>query len=386
MSEKRTYGNGSVFERKSDGRWVAAFTDPITGKRRRIYCESQNAARAQLRKMVSRADAGEVVFDARSSLRAYGDAWLEDRAGRRRSPATVGLYEGSLKRYVYPRLGSVRLGEITVVDVEDVLDEMAAKGLSESTIKITRNALAALLTDAIRARHLRAGNVARMAQMPEMKPSAKVVPPTTQQVLKLLEVTEGTELGRILTLLTMTGARIGEVLALQWSAVDLETGDLTIEATAAQDRKGRLVRSDRTKSRRSRVVTLGPRGIQVLKDQRREVAERRLEAVHWEDHDLVFPTPIGTMIDSRNLRTQQFREVAAKVGWPGSFHALRHYVASVSLADGSNAFLTSKVLGHSRIATTTDIYGHLLTEDVRGVFAAVERRLEGPGRGAGASS
>ena len=86
-------------------------------------------------------------------------------------------------------------------------------------------------------------------------------------------------------------------------------------------------------------------------------------------------------MDPRNLRTQQFRPIAEKIGWPGSFHALRHYVASVTLADsGGNEFLTSQVLGHTRQATTTDIYGHLLGEDARAVFGALERRIAPDGR------
>jgi integrase len=376
----RTYGHGSVYQRK-DGRWAAVFVDPITRKRRSAYAHSQAEARQKLRRMLTRADSGEIVLDARTTLRNYVTAWLEDRAGRRRAPSTVGQYEGALNRYVLPALGGVRLGELTVVDVEDVLDAMASKGLSESTVKITRNALAAVLTDAIRARHLRTGNVARMAQLPEMRRAKRAVPPTTEQVRALLEATEGTELGRVLVLLAVTGARIGEILAAKWSSVDLETGVLVIEATMSQDRDGRTVRSDRTKTRRSRAVALGPRGVEVLKDQKREVAERRLASAHWEDHDLIFPSSIGTNVDPRNLRTQQFRPIADKIGWPGSFHSMRHYVASVSLADsGGNAFLTSQVLGHTRQATTTDIYGHLLGEDARSVFAALERRIAPDGR------
>lgn len=74
----------------------------------------------------------------------------------------------------------------------------------------------------------------------------------------------------------------------------------------------------------------------------------------------------------------EFRDVAKSVGCPGSFHALRHYVPSGTLAEsGGNEFLTAQVLAHARQATTTDIYGDLLGEEARGVSAAIERRLAG---------
>jgi len=79
----------------------------------------------------------------------------------------------------------------------------------------------------------------------------------------------------------------------------------------------------------------------------------------------------------RNLRSQ-FRPVAQKVDWPGSFHSLRHFVASVALSEsGGNEFVTSRVLGHVRRATTTDIYGHLLAEEAANISTALERRISG---------
>lgn len=372
---KSSNNAGSVYQRK-DGRWAAAITDPITGRRRYIYAATEGEARRKLRGMTSRADSGAVVVDARTSLRTYVAAWLEDRAGRRRAPSTVGEYAWRLDRYVLPSIGGLRLGEITVVHVEDLLDDLAAQGLSESTVKAVRNALAAVLTDAIRARHLREGNVARQAQMPDAQPTKKVTPPTVAQVRALLKATAGTELGRLLVVLVNTGARIGEVLAASWDQVDLDEGVMRIDVSVTRDRQRRVVRGMKTKTGSGRTVALGDSGVAALRDQRTYVATRRLSASYWVDENLLFPTEIGTMPDPRNLR-KVLRPIAEDVSFPGSFHALRHFVASVALADGGNEFLVAKVLGHARRSTTTDVYGHLLGDEARGVSEAVNRRLNG---------
>ena len=81
----------------------------------------------------------------------------------------------------------------------------------------------------------------------------------------------------------------------------------------------------------------------------------------WQDHDLVFPTGIGTPQASHKVRSA-FREVAAPLGWPGSFHAFRHFVASVGLSTMTPTSV-AKQLGHRHATLTTDVYRHLLADD-----------------------
>ena len=49
---------------------------------------------------------------------------------------------------------------------------------------------------------------------------------------------------------------------------------------------------------------------------------------------------------------------------PFSIHKLRHYFATYALASGADLKLISEILGHTRIATTGDIYRHVLTGEV----------------------
>lgn len=73
------------------------------------------------------------------------------------------------------------------------------------------------------------------------------------------------------------------------------------------------------------------------------------------------------MSDSANVRAD-FRPHAAAVGWPGSFHAFRHFEATVSLSALPTA-VVSKQLGHKRTSLTTSVYGHLLPDDTAQVAA-----------------
>ena len=305
-----------------------------------------------------------------ATLTAYTESWLADQAGRRRRPSTVREYEYRLRKWVLSKLGATRVRNLTVTQVEDLLDDLMEQGLAEGTVKSIRNALAAVLQDAVRARHLTA-NVARTAQMPEFPESgdqtAKM--PTDAQVVALLEAARDSDLEDLLVLIVGTGVRIGEALAMQWSDVNLDLGLWCVRRTITRDRSGRAILGSRTKNGPSREVVLGPEVVAALRRQKAAVARLQIAAVHWESHDLVFPSAIGTPQDPHNVR-RVFKRIGATVGFDGSFHALRHWFASLAVTVVPDVTV-SKILGHARTSTTTDLYAHLRASDAAKAAVAV---------------
>jgi hypothetical protein len=189
--------------------------------------------------MLGRVDHGAAAVDATATVRGYAQLWLAGRAGRRRSESTVREYRRRLEAYVLPHIGGIRVPALTILDVEDVLDDLAATGLSASTVAGARIALAAMLTDAVRARQLSV-NVAAMARLPEMGRAERVSAPTPRQVLDLLDAAAWfAELTELLTVLATTGVRVGKALGAFWSDIDLQAGiwavrrTTTVNSTAA---------------------------------------------------------------------------------------------------------------------------------------------------------
>jgi integrase len=73
----------------------------------------------------------------------------------------------------------------------------------------------------------------------------------------------------------------------------------------------------------------------------------------------VFATSVGTPLDSRNV-TKAFQGTLQRAGLPHQrFHDLRHACATLLLEDGEELGVVSRILGHSQIATTADVYAHL---------------------------
>jgi site-specific recombinase XerD len=94
---------------------------------------------------------------------------------------------------------------------------------------------------------------------------------------------------------------------------------------------------------------------------------------------LVFPSEVGTPMDPDNF-SHRFSALCRRAGlghWHP--HELRHSGASLMLAQGTELHVVSKVLGHTSIAITKDVYGHLLEAARRSAVESMSRALFGAG-------
>lgn len=370
---------GSVFQ-TAEGRWVAQVTDPQSGKQKRHYAKTQNRARELLRELRARIDEGSPALDSNKPFRSHAEEWLQRTAGLTRSPNTVYEYRSRLSKHSYARLGDKPLGSIRTRDIEAVLADAIAKGLSRETVLGIRKALGAIFSDAVRDELLRQSPVAK-ARVRGMPPKKQAVVPTSDEVRALHQAISAatgeaaTELGRILLVLMLTGARIGEVLAMRWGHLDLARGAWDLQDTLSRDRDGRTAFASQTKTGEGRNVVLLPEARKALEIQQDYVAFRKAMSPIWQDLDLVFPSTIGSAKDERNLR-RLLKE--AFPDWPHVFHGLRHWFISVGLLDsGASKEQVSKMAGHKSSRTTDELYTHLMKEGADRVLRSISRTLRG---------
>jgi integrase len=87
--------------------------------------------------------------------------------------------------------------------------------------------------------------------------------------------------------------------------------------------------------------------------------ERQHAGSAWHKTGYVFTTETGEPCDPRNA-LRAFKVAAARAGLPDAgLHTLRHSAASVMLSHGVRLKVVSEILGHSSIAITGDVYGHV---------------------------
>jgi integrase len=175
-----------------------------------------------------------------------------------------------------------------------------------------------------------------------------------------------------------TGLRIGEASGLSWSAVDLNARTVRVEQQLQALGKAYGLTLAPLKTRNSRrTLTLPALAVRALKAHRKaQLAERLRAGAGWDNaHDLVFTTPQGRPVHPSNVRDALSALLTAAKLPQVRYHALRHTAATL-LLDGAPLFDVSRVLGHSEISTTSDIYGHLVPEMAAGAAARMDALLK----------
>lgn len=380
MAGRRGNGEGSISRRK-DGLWEARFTfeDPVTGAQKRAssYGKTQAEARRKMREKRERVEAGQPVRDSAETIEAFAQRWAASTlAVSPRKESTKETYRALLRSYLYgSRLGGVTFERIKATDVEAWLSELTTKAgvpVSAATRRQVYTVLRAVLDTALRD-GLVARNVAATVDRPRVqRPEERfLTPEETTQLLDSAR-TASPRYAPILELLVRTGLRRGEALALQWRDIDLDAGTLRVRGTLA--RVGGTLSITEPKTEKSRrVISIGPRAVELLRKRRSEQgADRAANADLWQESGLVFTTPTGTPVEPRNV-LRAVGVAAKRAGLDDvKVHTLRHSAASMMLGRGESLKAVSEHLGHSSIAITGDVYGALAPDVKRSAAMALD--------------
>ena len=178
-------------------------------------------------------------------------------------------------------------------------------------------------------------------------------------VVKLLDRARHTRLFPLILLGLATGARRGELLALQWPDIDLESGVMNVTKSLEQTKAGLRVKS--TKSNKPRRFTVPAGALDALRDHRVEQdGDRALFGSDYQENQLVFCTPEGKYYNPGCVGNR-VSVMMRKAGLEGvSLHSLRHTHASELLSKGVPIPTVAKRLGHANANITLSIYAHAL--------------------------
>lgn len=385
MSGKRSpKGEGSVYQRKSDGLWVAAVTLP-SGRRTVAYGKSDREALKKRRDLLIAVEAGKPFSAGRTpTLGKYLVHWLSHRisseveAGHLRA-TTADSYRQVIRIHVLPTpLAGINLKALTTEDIREwqraKLKEKSARGtkISPRTVGMAHAVIRRALNNALGDDELVTRNVAALVPLPAGQ-KVDVVPPTDAEITAVFAtLTEGKYTVLWLVMLGL-GLRKGEALALRWSQIDLDARTVRIRKQILRERemsdttgrrRGRLVEVN-TKTPESKATMMLPKAlVTILRDHQDAQTAERDKARVWLDADLVFTTSVGTPIEPRNVN-RKWLDVCKDAGVRLlRVHDLRHGAASLAFAEGSSIKEVQEMLRHSRSSTTSDIYVHVL-ESVR---------------------
>ncbi|HEY3924271.1 MAG TPA: tyrosine-type recombinase/integrase [Acidothermaceae bacterium] len=400
----RARGEGSLYQRSSDGKWVGAVTLD-DGRRRVVYGDTQSQALEKLRAVRRAVEDGLPVTGDRVTVGSYLDSWLTAtlparvRAGHMKA-STLNSYGDLARLHIIPAIGGQKLATLKAPTLRrwlsDLQDKEQAphcmacarlpvtgarcpkhvdfegKPLSARTVAYCHAILRAALGDAVRDEII-GRNVAQLVEPPACTHAA-VKPLSHAEAAKIL-ATAGEDPLRALWLVMLgLGLRRGEALALRWENVDLDAGTVKIVGSLQRlrgerdavtgRRRGALVEVTPKTEHSAATMALPALLVEVLREHRRAQRVQRLAAPAWVDDSLVFTTRVGTALEPRNVSRSWAALCLAAGVRPVRLHDLRHSAASFALAAGVSMKVVQTMLRHSRMATTADIYAHVL-EDVQ---------------------
>lgn len=361
MTKRRSRGDGSVYFDTANNTWIGALDLGLdaAGVRRRfkVSGRTKTIALARLRELAHRVDAGETPTHDKITVRQAVDDYL-DRGLSSRLASNTRYITTLYARRLADTCGALSLRTLTTRHVEDFLQALADEGKSERTLTIVRSITGKALDHAIRHGWLPPGrNVARLAVLPAGR-RPDVRPVHSDQDLQALLAAAGTDRwAPLLAAVIVTGCRVGEAIAQQWTGIDRAHNVIHITNSARHEADGGGITQRDPKARSTRRVKI-PRALtQQLVIHRAFVVEEA-RAAGMPAPNLAFPTSAGTMANRRNL-DRWLDKIADKAkvevkGW----HDFRHALATALGDEGTPITQTAAVLGHRNIDTTGRVYTH----------------------------
>jgi len=378
MTRWRRFQHGSLFKRgKRSKVWVGRYYEPEfrTGGacqtvRRSVIVgtvadlPTRRDAENAFANFVRRVNTKDVCGQLTCTFGEFaGRSWLPEVLPTLKY-STKKYYEYVLKTHLLPALGDMQLRLISRETVRSLVTAKLQDGLSWKTVKHLRTVLGTVLK-AAELEGLIDSNPVPKTRFARQGPTPERPAIDPQQVRELVDALP--EPSRSLALIiALTALRIGEVLALRWSDVDLDERVLQVKRTVYDGH------FDEPKTKGSkRTIPLSPAVIAILRSRKR----------NEDANALVFSTRSGAPLSPRNLRTRQLKPTARLLGMPeANWHWLRHASATLFDSVGTPIGTTQKILGHSSSEITRGVYVHSVPADAQVAVAKVEDLLNGPKR------
>lgn len=367
------------------GTWkaTARFRD-YDGKTREVTAFGSSGASAERRLNVAmRARTARVGGDITADMRMsqLTGLWLDEITDEARvRPQTVVTYRGIIDHAIVPALGELKVGEVTVSAADRFLKAYAKEHPAQA--QSIKQVLGQIMGMAVRHDAIPTNPVKSVGRLRTVRKEIRAL--DEEELIEVRQLVHEWRKGPdaqgrkrsgpkpsgilpdIIDIALATGLRIGEVLALRWSDVDLaaKRPTLTVSGTLVQLKGVGIIRQPVPKSSSGRRRMLLPAfAVEVL-------LRRRVECPA-NPNGSVFASRTGTWVNAHNVR-RQWRDIRRGTGleWV-SLHSFRKTVATMVERElGSKA--AAAQLGHSNEAMTEGYY-IVKTHEVPDTLQALNR-------------
>ena len=349
MAKKINYA--AMFTLRKDGRYVATYSDPATGLRKYLYDRDPEQLYHKLQQ--AQLPQEEQVL----SFREIAEMWEREH----REEVTHRTWVNYDPHYqdILARHGKKAIEEVTAMDVINHLTAAKAKGYSATVVNSIRSIYRMIFDYAV-AHDFFPYNPVNSVRLPKGLKRGKRVAPVDEQI-RIIFNNIDQPFGLFPVFLLCTGLRKSEALALTWDDVDLKNNEISVTKSLDYAVGARpTVKPPKTEA--------GVRTVPII-----DLLHDRLQAEkNASVSEFVFPAPEsnrsgpgGGIMTLRGYEGAWLRycEAAGFIGEDGkptiTAHNLRHGTATLMFELGVDELTAQRILGHSRVEITREIYTDL---------------------------
>jgi len=303
-------------------------------------------------------------------------SWLFEIMKIKVKPSSFEKYEGIYRNYLLnSEIHGLKLSDLKTIQIQRYYNKLYDNGKSSSIIENLNKLLKTFFTYAVNEDYiLKNPCISSKIIIPSNKENVKteIEIYTDEEISILRKELEGHKLKCLLLLALGTGLRQGELLALKWSDINLNTCEITVNKSV---KNVKIIESDGTSKRKiieqspksktsNRIVPIPSTLIHVLNEHKiKQNIQNESYGSSYTNKDIVFSSGKGNYIAAKNI-FNSYKSLLIKAGIKHKkFHSLRHTYATKLFEKGVPLKTVQTLLGHSDISITAEIYTHVMPKE-----------------------
>lgn len=368
---------------RKDGRYSAKFTKKNGNRSEKTFSKVTEAREwlSEQKYLDSTIGTGDMLVDD------WYKFWIANYKEGIVADNTTKNYKNRYNANIKKEIGNMKLCDVKQLHCQRIINDMFENGrYSYGTMELTQITLHAIFKGAIENGYLYKNPAEGLKlKRRDEEEERRVLTRDEQRIFK--EYAKNSLYSNAYCLVLETGLRAGEVGGLKWEDIDFENKVLYVKRTILQDAKkgGFYYGTPKTKQSK-RKIPLTNEAISILKDQKVLQNKLKLKSKEWntEWNGLVFTTVNGNPVGSSTFRMMMIRIVNninldrkcnSEDGMYEEFahaymHALRHTFATRCIENGIQPKTLQKILGHSSLSVTMDLYVHVTDDHI---FEEIEK-------------
>lgn len=359
---------GTGLLQRKDGKYSARFRSR-SGKRIEKYFDKLPEAKKWLRQAQYDDEHSNIAASSNMTVDAWFDVWFEQKKQQCRKN-TFKRYAYMYRCHIQPFIGQMTLSDVKPIHCQNIINNLI-KDMKNSSVQTLYVELKMIFKDAVNNDLITKNPV--IAKVPKSENKERRVLTRDEQDL-FLETANGYSSYYSYAFVLQTGLRCGELTGLKWSDIDYDKKTITINRSVAFDKELQRFTENPTKSASGRrIIPLTETAYQILMKQKR-ANEKKPTVLGY--HEYVFTNSKGKPI-TNSFYDDVLKNIAKKMNVESfSMHTLRHTFATRCIEAGMKPKTLQKILGHSTLSITMDLYVHVTEDEATKEMAKFEDMFE----------